>query len=150
MAGTFTFLGIHFIFSTKNRVPLIDKEFQGQLHQYIGGTVRGLKGKLIAVNSIPDHIHLYTTMPKTISVSKYMEIIKSASSKWIHQTFSDKKQFAWQEGYGAFSVSKSNETKVVEYIAQQEQHHHKKSFQEEFLEFLKANDIEYDEKYIWK
>jgi hypothetical protein len=79
-----------------------------------------------------------------------MEAVKSSSSKWIHLTFPDKKDFLWQEGYGAFTVSKSLEEKVIQYILRQQEHHSKKDFQEEFLEFLKMNHVDYDEKYIWK
>ena len=105
---------------------------------------------LVAINSMPDHLHLYTYMPKTMSVSKFMETLKSSSSKWVHQTFPEKEEFAWQEGYGAFTVSKSNEDRVIEYIHRQQEHHYKKNFQEEFLDFLRTNAIEYDEKFIWK
>lgn len=150
MAGTFSFLGFHFIFSTKNRITMIDDDIRNRLHEYIGGIIRETNGHLLAINSMPDHLHLYTHMPKTMSVSKFMETIKSTSSKWVHQTFPEKKEFAWQEGYGVFTVSKSNEASVIEYIHNQQDHHHKKSFQEEFLEFLKINAIDYDEKYIWK
>ena len=89
-------------------------------------------------------------MPKTISVSKFMEIVKTNSSKWIHTTFQDKKDFGWQDGYGAFSVSKSSEKGMIQYIRNQQHHHRKRSFQEEFIDLLDKYGIEYDEKYIWK
>ena len=149
MAGTFTFLGFHFIFSTKNRMAMIDNGIQERLHEYVGGIIRETNGRLLAINSMPDHLHLYAHIPKTMSVSKFMETIKSSSSKWCHQTFSEK-EFAWQEGYGAFTVSKSNEGQVIEYIRRQQEHHRKKNFQDEFLDFLRVNGVEYDEKYIWK
>ena len=129
---------------------MIDESIRTRLHEYIGGIIRETNGQLIAINSVPDHIHLYTYMPKTISVSKFMETIKSSSSKWIHQTFPKKREFSWQEGYGAFTVSKSNEDAVKGYIHNQQKHHDKQTFQEEFLDFLKVNGVEYDEKYIWK
>ena len=99
---------------------------------------------------MPDHIHFYVYMPKTVSVSKFMEIVKANSSKWVHVTFPGKKDFGWQDGYGAFSVSKSSEKNVIQYIRDQQNHHRKISFQEEFVGFLNKYNIEYDEKYIWK
>ena len=150
MAGTFTFLGMHFVFSTKNRIPLIDNTMNERLYAYIGGIIRELSGKLIEINSMPEHIHFYAYMPKTVSVSKFMEIIKANSSKWVHDTFPNKDKFGWQDGYGAFSVSKSAEDTVIQYIRNQQEHHRNKSFQEEFIDFLKKYGIEYDENYIWK
>ena len=150
VAGTFTFLGMHFVFSTKNRVPLLDTTIQERLFSYIGGIIRELGGKLIEINSMPEHIHFYAYMPKTVSVSKFMEIVKANSSKWIRDSFPDKDKFGWQDGYGAFSVSKSAEDMVIQYIRNQQDHHRKKSFQEEFIEFLNKYGIEYDENYIWK
>ncbi len=150
MAGTFTFLGIHFVFSTKNRILLIDNDINERLCAYIGGIIKKLGGILIEINAMPDHIHFYTYMPKNVSVSKFMEIVKGNSSKWVHATFPGKDNFRWQDGYGAFSVSKSLENMVIQYIRNQQNHHQKKSFQEEFIEILNKYDIEYDENYIWK
>lgn len=150
MAGTFTNIAIHFVFSTKNRSSWIDERIRERLHDYMGGIVRELKGRQIAVNSVADHVHLYVYVPKTVSISEFMGKVKGSSSKWISATFPGFEDFSWQEGYGAFSVSKSNEKKVIEYIQRQQAHHHKKGFQEEFVEFLKANEISYDEKYVWK
>ena len=150
MAGTFTFLGIHFVFSTKNRMSIIDNTMKERLYSYIGGIIRELDGKLIEINAMPEHIHFYTYMPKTVSVSKFIEIVKANSSKWVHATFPEKDNFGWQDGYGAFSVSKSAEDTVIQYIRNQHEHHRKKSFQEEFIDFLKKYGIEYDENYIWK
>ena len=99
---------------------------------------------------MPEHIHFYAYMPKTVSVSKFMEIIKANSSKWVHDTFPNKDKFGWQDGYGAFSVSKSAEDMVIQYIRNQQEHHRNKSFQEEFIDFLKKYGIKYDENYIWK
>jgi putative transposase len=150
MAGTFTFLGIHFVFSTKNRIPLIPNDIKDRLCAYIGGITRELGGILIEINAMPEHIHFYVYMPKTVAVSKFMEIVKANSSKWVHTTFPEKRDFGWQDGYGAFSVSKSSEEKVIQYIRDQQHHHRKKSFQEEFIDMLNKYDIAYDEKYIWK
>ena len=150
MADTFTFLGTHFVFSTKNRTPLIFNDINDRLCAYIGGIIKELSGILIEINAVPEHIHFYAYMPKTISVSKFMEIVKTNSSKWIHTTFQDKKDFGWQDGYGAFSVSKSSEKGMIQYIRNQQHHHRKRSFQEEFIDLLDKYGIEYDEKYIWK
>ncbi len=150
MAGTFTFLGTHFVFSTKNRIPLISNDIKDRLCAYIGGITKELGGILIEINAMPEHTHFYVYMPKTVSVSKFMEIVKANSSKWVHTTFPKKKDFGWQDGYGAFSVSKSSEEKVIQYIRDQQHHHIKKSFQEEFIDMLNKYDIAYDEKYIWK
>ncbi len=150
MAGTFTFLGTHFVFSTKNRVPLISNDIKERLCAYIGGIIKELGGILIEINTMPEHIHFYVYMPKTVSVSKFMEIVKANSSKWVHKTFPKKKDFGWQDGYGAFSVSKSSEEKVIQYIRDQQHHHRKKLFQEELIDMLNKYDIAYDEKYIWK
>ncbi len=150
MAGTFTFLGIHFVFSTKNRIPTISCDINDRLCAYIGGIIKELGGILTEINTMPEHIHFYVYMPKTVSVSKFMEIVKANSSKWVHVTFPEKRDFGWQDGYGAFSVSKSSEKQVIQYIRDQQHHHRKISFQEEFVGFLNKYNIEYDEKYIWK
>ncbi|MCP4253319.1 MAG: IS200/IS605 family transposase [Candidatus Scalindua sp.] len=150
MAGTFTFLGTHFVFSTKNRTPSIPNDIKDRLCAYIGGIIKELGGILIEINAMPEHVHFYTYMPKTVAVSKFMEIVKANSSKWIHTTFPKKKDFGWQDGYGAFSVSKSSEEKVIQYIRDQQHHHSKRSFQEEFIDMLNKYDISYDDKYIWK
>ena len=150
MAGTFIFLGIHFVFSTKNREPLIDNNLKDRLSAYIGGIIKELGGTLIEINAMPEHIHLYSYLPKTFSVPKFMEVVKGNSSKWVHASFPEKKDFAWQDGYGAFTVSKSVEDSVIQYIRNQSEHHHKRSFQEEFIDFLDKFGIEYDKNYIWK
>ena len=93
MAGTFTFLGIHFVFSTKNRIPTISSDINDRLCAYIGGIIKELGGILIEINTMPEHIHFYVYMPKTVSVAKFMEIVKANSSKWVHVTFSEKKDF---------------------------------------------------------
>ncbi|MCC7213065.1 MAG: IS200/IS605 family transposase [Candidatus Brocadia sp.] len=150
VAGTFTFLGMHFVFSTKNRVPLLDTTMNERLFSYIGGIIRELSGKLVEINAMPEHIHFYAYMPKTVSVSKFMEMVKANSSKWVHNSFPNKDKFGWQDGYGAFTVSKSAEDTVIDYIRNQQEHHRKKSFQAEFTEFLNKYGIEYDKNYLWK
>jgi putative transposase len=140
---------MHCVFSTKERRPLITPELQERLFQYIGGIARVNKIVLIAAGGVADHVHLLISLPKTISISKAMQLIKGGSSKWIHDTFPEHRLFEWQEGYGAFSVSLSNKEKVVSYINNQPEHHKKQDFQAELIAFLKAHEIEYDERYIF-
>ncbi len=150
MPQSFLFLNCHIIFSTKSREPLLMPEWAGRLYEYIGGTLRAKGGVLLAAGGICDHIHLLASLGKQMSVADAVRDIKSNSSHWIHETITGLRGFAWQNGYGAFSVSKSNVDGVKHYIASQEEHHRVRSFQEEFLDFLKRHEMEYDEKYLWE
>ncbi len=140
---------MHCVFSTKQRRPLITPGLREQLYQYIGGIARENKIILIAAGGVEDHVHILIALPRTMSISKAMQLIKGGSSKWIHDTFPEHRLFEWQEGYGAFSVSLSNQEKVVSYINNQPEHHKKQDFQAEFIAFLKAHEIEYDERSIF-
>jgi REP element-mobilizing transposase RayT len=128
---------------------LIDNELQKQLWPYIGGIARQNNMLAYAIGGTEDHIHILLSLPGSISTAKAIQLIKSGSSKWIHDTFSDKSGFAWQTGYAAFSVSKSNREKVVQYILNQEEHHQKTTFQQEYLSFLNNSGINYDLRYVW-
>ena len=150
MAGKFICVNLHLIWSTKERRGLIRPEWAWCLHGYLGSISQSKKAKLIEVNSRPDHIHLYVSMPSTISIADLMNAYKSNSTRWINQTFYRGKFFSWQEGYAAFSVSRSQQKAVIEYIQDQERHHQLYNFQKELLELLRRNGIEYDPKYIWK
>jgi putative transposase len=150
MPQSFAYLNCHIIFSTKNREPLLLPHFTARLYQYIGGTVRALGGSLVAAGGMPDHIHLSVSMGRQMSVADTVRDVKCNSSHWIHETIADLHGFAWQAGYGAFSVSRSALDDVKRYIAGQAEHHRVKSFQEEFLQFLKRHDMEYDKRYIWE
>ena len=150
MPQSFTCLHVHFIFSTKDRVPLITSDLQPRLFEYIGGIFRAEKSRLVAAGGMPDHVHLLASLSKELAVSDAMRIVKANSSGWIHDQFPDKRHFGWQAGYGAFAVSYSNLESVKQYIARQAEHHRVKTFQEEFIEFLKRHDIEYDERYLWE
>jgi REP-associated tyrosine transposase len=150
MAHTFTNLLVHVIFSTKDRSPSIDSEMKPQLLAYVGGIVRELKGKAYAINGTADHIHLLSNIPPTLALSDALRTIKTNSSRWVHDQGASHQAFGWQTGYGAFSVSRSNVPDVIRYINNQEEHHRKISFQEEFVAFLKKHGIEYDERYIWE
>ena len=150
MAHTFTNLLTHIIFSTKDRMPLIDAEVKPELLAYLGGMVREVNGKAYGINGTADHIHLLVSLPPTIALSDAMKIVKANSSRWISEKWSTRKAFGWQTGYGAFSVSRSNVPDVLKYIANQEEHHRKITFKEEFIAFLKKHEIRYDERYIWE
>lgn len=150
MPNTYTQLHIQFVFAVKFRAALIDKSWKERLHQYITGIIQHNEHKLLQINSMPDHIHIFIGMRPNQSVSALVQNIKSESSKWIKEQRLCNASFAWQEGYGAFSYSKSHVPDVIRYIQNQEQHHQKKIFLEEYMEFLKAFEIDYDEKYIFK
>lgn len=149
MANTFTSLHCHLIFSTKNRENWIQPEIQERVWSFLGGIARDNGLKPILIGGMPDHVHLAVGMPATLSVSKALQQIKGGSSKWMKETFPNMAGFAWQDGYGAFAVSKSNLPPLISYIENQREHHAKRSFQEELLALLALHEIEYDERYIW-
>jgi REP element-mobilizing transposase RayT len=142
-------LNVHVVFSTKNREPLIDRELAPRLYGYLGGIVRNTGAVLLAVGGVEDHVHLLVSLGRQSCVSDLVRDVKSNSSAWVHETFPDRARFAWQSGYGAFTVSVSLLARVREYIANQEDHHKKQTFQEEFREFLRRHGIEWDERYVW-
>ncbi|HEY0379074.1 MAG TPA: IS200/IS605 family transposase [Pyrinomonadaceae bacterium] len=150
MAHTFTSLLTHVIFSTKDRAPCIKAALKPRLFAYLGGIVRELKGKAFAVNGTSDHAHMLISLPPSTAVSDAVRVIKANSSGWVHELGAGYRTFAWQIGYGAFSVSQSNMSAVIKYIETQEEHHRKASFTEELVAFLKKHGIEYDERYIWE
>ena len=149
MANTYTSLHYHVIFSTKNREPWLLPTIEQRVWKFIGGIARKHKMTALQVGGIEDHIHALVTAPPTLAPSQIAQFLKGGSSKWIHEEFPLLSQFGWQDGYGAFTVSKSNIPDVVSYIQNQREHHRKRTFQEEYLEFLRANGIEYDERYLW-
>ena len=140
----------HFVFITKELRRLITPELRDRLWPFLGGIARQNKMKAIEIGGTNDHVHLLISLPAALPVSKAMQLIKGGSSKWIHETFPDQRRFAWQEEYGAFSVSMSQMDKTVAYIKGQEEHHRRMTFQEEFLALLKKHRIEYDERFLWK
>ncbi len=150
MAHTFTNLLTHIIFSTKGRAPSIDAELKPEIHAYLGGIIREIKGKAFIINGTADHVHLLISLPPTISLSDAMKVLKANSSRWVSDKWSTRRDFGWQIGYGAFSVSKSNVSSVIKYIQNQEEHHRKVTFKEELIEFLHKHEIEYDERYLWE
>lgn len=138
----------HLVWSTKNRTSWIDNEIQDRLYSYLGGIVRNHKAKLIEIGGMSDHIHMLIELSLLDKFSDFIRDLKSCSSLWIHHTFPSKKDFAWQEGYGSFSVSLSALEKVREYICNQKQHHAHESFDQEYLKFLKHHKIQYDERFV--
>ncbi len=146
MSHTFTKNHQHIIFSTAERRKLIDKEFQPKLWAYMGGICRNHKMFVRTIGGIEDHIHMLIELPPTIAVAEAVRTIKSNSSKWVNELG---RSFAWQKGYGAFSVSASNITAVERYIRNQERHHRKMTFEDEFLGFLKKHGIDFDPKYVF-
>ena len=140
----------HIIFSTKNREPLISGELEPELHAYLGGVIRDLGGIALAINGMADHVHILARTPKAIADADLMRDLKANSSKWFKSRSSSMGSFAWQGGYGWFSVSKSNSDSVREYIREQKKHHRKTTFKEEFVAFLQRHEVEYDDRFIWE
>ncbi|MFN3753002.1 IS200/IS605 family transposase [Flavobacterium sp.] len=150
MANTYTQIHIQLVFAVKHRNALIHSSFKGELYQYITGIIKNHNHKLLAINGMSDHIHIFIGMRPTQSLSDLLQDIKGNSSKWINEKKFLKVNFEWQQGYGAFSYSKSQVNNVINYINNQEQHHSIKTFREEYLEFLKLFEVDYDERYIFK
>ena len=148
MAHTYTNLLTHVIFSTKDREPLITASLHDDLLAYLGDIVRELGGALRAANPRLDHVHLLCSLPPTVATADALRVVKTNSSRWVHRN-RRLAGFDWQTGYGAFSVSHSLAPAVVQYIRDQEKHHRRVTFQEEFIAFLQKNGIAYDERYIW-
>lgn len=150
MAHTFTHLLTHIIFSTKDRQPLLDADLKARLFPYLGGIIRAHDGKTLIINGPTDDVHILASLAAKHSLSDLMRELKADTTAWIHKDVSNQNSFAWQIGYGAFSVSHSNSDEVENYIANQEEHHRRISFQKEFVAFLKKHKIPYDERYIWE
>lgn len=150
MANTFTQIYIHIVFSVKGRENLIHANWKDELHKYICGIVNGQQQKVYAIGGMPDHIHLLLSIKPDISVSELVRDIKSNSSKWINEKKLVLGKFQWQAGFGAFSYGQSQLDVVISYINNQEQHHRKKSFKEEYIEMLTKFKIDYNEKYLFE
>jgi len=138
---------MHCTFSTSERFPFIDSDLESRLWPYLGGIARENRMKALSIGGTEDHVHGLLSLPATMSFAKAVQLIKGGSSKWIHDNFSKHKKFEWQEGYGAFSVSASQIGKTMAYIQNQKEHHRKKTFREEFIEFLDRHGVEYDPRY---
>ncbi len=149
MAQSLAKIYLHIIFSTKNRGDFIKTEIETELYRYIAGILKNLECTAIKIGGTSNHIHILNIFSRTITISKMLELVKKDSSKWIKTKGNDFNKFYWQNGYGVFSVSQSRVNKVKTYIESQKEHHKKKMFKEEYREFLKEYNIEYDERYVW-
>jgi putative transposase len=150
MANTYTQIYIHIVFTVQGRQNLLKKENTQELHKYIAGIIRNKKQKLIAINSMPDHVHIFIGMKASIALSDLVRDIKNNSSTFINGKKWVQGKFNWQEGFGAFSYGHSQINAVVKYIQDQETHHTRRTFKEEYLEMLKKFSVEYDDKYLFR
>lgn len=150
MAGTYSQIYIQIIFAVKGRENVISASWKTELHKYIAGIIKGKEQKPIIVNGVADHIHAFVGLRPAMAISDLARDIKNNSSKFINEKGFVKGKFSWQEGYGAFSYSHSQIGNVYDYILNQEEHHKKKTFKEEYLEFLKKFEIGFDEKYLFE
>ncbi len=149
MSHSFTNLLYHIVFSTRNREPWLDASMRSRLWAYLGGAIRAEGGIALCINGVADHVHILAKLRQDKAVSDVLRAIKANSSGWVHETFEHLGAFAWQRGYGAFSVSQSQAPRVRVYIVEQESRHRNETFQDEFLALLRAHEIEFDERYIW-
>ena len=149
MASSLVKINIHLIFHVKSTSVKMRTEHLEEIFRYIGGVVKHIGGVPIVVGGMPDHVHILTSLPKTMSVSDFTREIKAGSSKWMESLNPCYEKFEWQEGYGAFSVSASQIDKTARYIGGQAEHHQKRTFQEEYKQFLAAYGIQYDERFAF-
>ena len=140
----------HCVFSTKDRRPLIPPALRDRLWPFLGGIARQNQITALEIGGVSDHVHILLSLPSTVAIAKALQLIKGGSSKWVHDTFPEHRLFGWQTKYGAFSVSVSQLEKTFQYIRNQENHHRRMTFQEEFLALLNKHRIDYDERYLWE
>ena len=150
MTQSYVNLLYHVVFSTKDREPLIVESLQPRLYEYVGGIVRKQGGVPLAVNGTEDHVHLFAKLRQDRALSDVIRDLKAHSSGWMHKVFPDLKDFTWQHGYGAFTVSASRAEAVRRYVERQKVRHRERGFKDEFVGFLRANGIEFDEHYLWR
>ena len=148
--STFTCLSYHVVFSTKYRRNQITEPLQDRLYQYVGGIVRSQNGRLIEMGGIEDHVHILVSLSPSLAVSDAVRELKANSSKWMNELPETKTRFQWQKGYGAFTVSHSQIGKTQAYIRDQREHHRTRSFNEEFIEFLRRHQVQYDPRYVFE
>ena len=147
--STFSQIYIQIVFAVKNKDALISSLWEERLYQFITGIVQNKGQKMLAINGMPDHIHFFIGMKPSCCLSDLVREVKKASNEMINENRLTKFKFNWQEGYGAFSYSHSHVDNVVKYVMNQKEHHQKKSFKGEYVDFLKKFEIEYDEKYLF-
>lgn len=149
MANTYTALHYHLVFSTKNRLPWITPELENRLWALIATIGRDNAMLPLAIGGVEDHVHAVMGAPPTLAPSRMVQLIKGGSCRWVHETFPELKDFGWQDGYAAFSVSKSQLTAALRYVANQREHHRECSFQREMRRFLRRHGVDADERYLW-
>jgi putative transposase len=149
MANTYTQIHLQLIFAVQNRISLIEEKWETQLYKYLTGIIQNHDHKMLIVNGMPDHLHLVIGMRPIQSLSNLMQIVKKDSSKWINDNQFVKGKFSWQEGYGAFSYSKSQLPRLINYVQNQKSHHKKKTFQQEYVDFLDKFEVEYENRYLF-
>jgi REP element-mobilizing transposase RayT len=149
MAQSLAKVYLHLIFSTKDRMRVLPDEIRPSLHDYMGGVLREADCSSVEINTEPDHAHLLFLLSRTATISNVVRDLKMGSTNWLREQHTRLRDFYWQHGYGAFSVSASNVEAVSEYIRYQREHHQKQSFQDEFRAFLRKHDVEFDERYVW-
>jgi REP element-mobilizing transposase RayT len=150
MANTYTQIHLHVVFAVKYRRGVIQSDWQEQLYRYITGIVQGCGHKVLAINGMQDHVHLFFGMRPTQALSELMKQVKGGSAKWINENHLVLGRFAWQEGYGAFSYSRSQKEAVIMYINQQKEHHKTRTFREEYQEMLRKFEVDYQEQFVFK
>ena len=150
MPQSLSFVLVHIVFSTCDRMPLVNEEVRPQLHAYLATVAREVGCECYRVGGMADHVHLAVRLSRTVTVAALVEELKTSSSKWLKIQSPRLAKFAWQRGYGAFSVSPADREELTRYIEQQETHHAKRSFQEEFRAFLQKYGVEFDERYVWE
>ncbi len=148
MANTYSSLFYHIVFSTKNRAPFIKSEFENRIWEYVGGVARHHKMTALQIGGIENHLHALILAPTTIAPCDIAKYLKGDSSSWIHDEFPELAEFGWQDGYGAFTVSKANVPSVIRYIQNQRVHHQTQTFEDEYRNFLEKAGVEYDERYL--
>jgi REP element-mobilizing transposase RayT len=148
MPSTHLSLNFHVIFSTRDRMPEIASDWRADLHAFLGGCIREVGGQPLTIGGIADHVHLLMRLRATHCLADVVRDIKAGSSRWVHEHLR-RPTFAWQDGYAGLTVSPSGIPSVFAYIGRQEAHHRKKTFQEEYVEFLRKSGIEYDDRYLW-
>jgi putative transposase len=148
MSHSLSSLFTHVVFSTKDRTACISDAIKPQMWRYIGGIIRELEGKALIVNGMSDHVHILLQLSPAVSIADTMRVVKTNSSRWAREKWPNAR-FAWQTGYAAFSVSRSDVRAVLQYIENQQQHHRRMSFQEELVALLKKHGVPYDQRYIW-
>ena len=149
MPHTYSKLLAHVVWSTKDRIASIVPEIRSDLHAYLGGIVREEGGTAVAIGGTADHVHLLVELPADRNIADSIRVVKANSSRWIHERWPQHRGFAWQADYGAFAVSSSNASRVVEYIRSQEGHHRRIDYHDEFVALLRKHGVAFDERYLW-